>query len=123
MASRDAIEGFDTSDEIEVAAREAAIRRAKDRELAWFRELLGTYPGRFLIWKQIKDAGVFRLSYAGELTHETSFNEGRRNAGLKLVDWVFTANPSAYTVMQQEASERDRLLETEMREIADGNRE
>jgi hypothetical protein len=39
--------------------------------------------------------GVFRLSFAGEQTHATAFNEGQRNMGLRWLAEFERADPMA----------------------------
>jgi hypothetical protein len=68
-------------------------------------------PGRRFVWRLLEQAGVYRASYAGEATHATAFNEGRRNQGLQLLSEIFRACPGSYTLMVQEAHERTQRSE------------
>ncbi len=47
--------------------------------------------------------GVYRLSFAGEQTHATAFNEGMRNVGNILITQLEAANPSALLLLKQHA--------------------
>lgn len=63
--------------------------------------------GRGIVWDQLSAAGVFRSSFAGEHTHETAFNEGKRAAGLDLLARVMRWAPQFYFTMTQEANSHD----------------
>lgn len=88
------------------------VKRDRDQlEREQEREDLGrvmdTKWGRRFIWRQLEKAGVFRSSFAGEATHATSFNEGQRNAGLKLFADLIEWCPGLYAKMQAENVERE----------------
>jgi hypothetical protein len=93
------------------AADVKQVRKAKQYEKqraeidrADLEQVLSLQAGRRFIWKQLADAGVFRLSYAGD-SHATAFNEGRRNQGLALLLAVQQLDPKLYHVMAQEAQD------------------
>lgn len=67
--------------------------------------ILGTVHGRRFVWKQLCDAGVFRLSFVPGSTDSTAFNEGRRNQGLALLLAVQSLDPTLYHTMAKEAQD------------------
>lgn len=70
------------------------------------KQVMSTESGRRFIWGLLDQAGVFRISYTGEV-NSTIFNEGNRNAGLSLFTHVFGTCPDLYLKMATEA-EKDR---------------
>jgi hypothetical protein len=62
--------------------------REKDAEERAKRDLgvvMSTPEGRRFIWSLIEDADTWGPSFAGESSHSTSYNEGRRAVGLALL--------------------------------------
>lgn len=48
-------------------------------------------------------------AYAGEATHQTAFNEGRRQVALELMAELQRADPHAYRVMLEERLAADQV--------------
>lgn len=71
------------------------------------RRLLETYGGRYVVWHEIAECGVYTGSFRGEETHWSAFAEGKRAVGLSLINKVFTADPNAYAVMRSENEARE----------------
>lgn len=96
-------EAFDVraEDEARTRAAQAAelAKLTEDTDLQW---LMSTQQGRRFMWRLLSMSGVYRLSYAGEQTHETAFAEGARNIGLQLMHDVQTLCPDLYAVMVEE---------------------
>ena|ERR1044071_2893288 len=67
-------------------------------DLQW---VMSDQRGRRHVWRQLELAGVYRLSHTGE-PHGTSFNEGQRNVGLRLLAEVSTHCPDEYMLMLKE---------------------
>ena len=63
--------------------------------------LVGTAHGRRILWRLLESAGVFRLSYTGDI-HETLFREGRRAVGLELLALIVNHMPHSYAAMLTE---------------------
>lgn len=95
---------YSADDEAQVKKRQTKAKRAAERELDDWRWLLGDARGRRIVWKLLEDAGLFRSSFAAE-SATTAFNEGQRNAGLRVLTNVMTADPDAFVTMQREAKE------------------
>jgi hypothetical protein len=88
----------------------AARLRAKflrQQELNDTKNILATAWGRRFVWRYLGEAGVFHTSFRRECPHETSFNEGMRQVGLKLLADVMDADPEAYAKMTKEAQESE----------------
>ncbi|HIC7644622.1 TPA: hypothetical protein ACW7KW_005195 [Serratia liquefaciens] len=64
--------------------------------------VMSTESGRRFIWGLLDQAGVFRISFTGEV-NATIFNEGNRNAGLALFNSVIKFCPELYLKMSAEA--------------------
>lgn len=85
----------------EVEAKNEKRDLQTDEQRADIERLMLTIWGRRIMWRVLGDAGVFRLSYAGDAL-ATAFNEGGRNLGLRLLDDVHKVCPDKYTLMLQE---------------------
>lgn len=62
--------------------------------------------GRQYIWERLEEAGIFKTSFAGENSHTTSFNEGQRNMGLRMLNDVMRFDANSLTLMKAEDTER-----------------
>ena len=51
---------------------------------------------RNFIWTLLEDCGINAISFRGEATHETAFNEGARNVGNKLIARLDDAQKHTY---------------------------
>ncbi len=82
---------------------------ARDQELAEVRWLMKAAQGRSFMWGLLSKAGVFRTSFTGN--SETFFREGQRNIGLMMMDLINEACPEQYTVMVNEAKDRQKATQ------------
>lgn len=65
---------------------------------------LGTPDGRRLLWQIIDERGGFLgVTFCGESTHQSAFNEGRRSICVELVADCQRVAPSEYVQMLREA--------------------
>lgn len=71
------------------------------------KQVMSTVQGRRFVWGLLDQAGVFRISFTGEV-NSTIFNEGNRNSGLSLFNNVLKFCPELYLKMAAEA-EADRV--------------
>lgn len=95
-------------DDVAVTARDPKNeKRLALRDEDQIRFLMEQPIGRGIVWDQLSDAGIFRASFAGEATHQTAFNEGKRHAGLALLGRVMKYAPEFYFTMTQEANSHD----------------
>lgn len=72
-------------------------RRRRDDFLA----IMGTQAGRRFVWGLMGDSGMFRGMYSPDHS-EMAFREGKRQAGLKLLDDCNNICPLLYLKMMDE---------------------
>lgn len=82
----------------EKARLEKHARQEEREDVKW---LMRSKQGRRVAWRLLDQAGVFRLSYAGN-SNDTIFREGMRNMGLRLMAQINEACPEQYNLMVQE---------------------
>ena len=63
--------------------------------------------GRRFIHRQLSAAGVFHQSYVAGDPHQTSFNEGARSRGLRLMADIMEVAATQYAQMIEEAKDVD----------------
>lgn len=71
-------------------------------DLLW---LMNDARGRRHIYSLLSDTKVFGICYTAGDPHHTSFNEGRRNAGLRILNDVLRLAPEQYALMMREAQD------------------
>ncbi len=76
--------------------------KERQRTLRHIRQVMGTYAGRAFVWRILERARIYQSSYTPN-PHDTAFNEGRRSAGLALMDDLDVACPGQIEVMRREA--------------------
>jgi hypothetical protein len=84
-------------------------RRQREEEISDLCKVMGSKEGRRFMWRQLSDAGVYRISFSSDAL-QMAFNEGNRNSGVKLLNDLMTACPQHYASMldeQKRAKERD----------------
>lgn len=87
------------------ADKEARERNARDSEASDLKWLMSSKRGRRIVWRQLEQAGVFRLSFhTNAMT--MAFNEGNRNNGNRVLELVHRVCPELYPVMVREANEQ-----------------
>lgn len=98
---------YDSSDpeQVERVTEAAQLRRIEEQDFV--RRLLRTYEGRAFIWMLDRQARTDECSFAGEAPMTMAYNEGRQDMGRWVREWVFTAHPAAYSMIRQEAVERE----------------
>lgn len=94
-----------TDEEIQMAQRKAEML-ASDQLKNDVRAVMATYEGRRLAWYLLNQFGIYRISYSHEAL-AMAFNEGRRSAGLQLMDMLTTHCPEQYAKMTAEQSENE----------------
>lgn len=80
-----------------------AQKLAADTDFLW---VMSDQRGRRTMWRQLSDAGIFRSSFAPDPS-VMAFNEGNRQAGLKLLDRMLRVCPAEYLLMQKENTSVD----------------
>ena len=76
-------------------------KRKRDRELSDIRKIVAMPEGRRFIWRVLTRAGIYTPSFAVEQSI-MSFNEGKRNIGLFILEDLMRAKPEAFMQMSQE---------------------
>lgn len=64
--------------------------------------LMGTWFGRFIVWRMIEEAGVFQQTFS-ESHARMSFSEGQRAVGLKLLGDITSRWPARYEKARRES--------------------
>jgi hypothetical protein len=93
----------DVGDAKQVEEAKTKVQIAREREIHELKEILETYRGRALVWRILAMCGL-------QLAPPNDFmarHIGRQDIGRELLQEVFTSAPNVYTVMRQEAEERD----------------
>jgi hypothetical protein len=85
-------------DKREAAAKQRAARKAEAGDIKW---LMSSKQGRRLMWRMLRDARVFQLSFNTNAM-QMAFNEGMRSVGNLLLDEVMTLCPDQFSVMEKE---------------------
>lgn len=88
------------------AETETRNKLAKDTEESDLKWLMGSKRGRRIVWRQLEQAGVFRLSFNTN-SMQMAFNEGNRNNGNRLLAVIHSTCPELYPVMHNESAERE----------------
>ncbi|WP_225182157.1 Bbp19 family protein [Pectobacterium aroidearum] len=85
--------------------RKAADQREKQIEADIY-HVMSSKQGRRIVWSQLTLCHVFSSVFATD-PHVTAFNEGNRNAGLRLFSLVMNSCPDLYLTMANEAKEEE----------------
>jgi hypothetical protein len=93
---------YDTSDPKQVnTARKRAARFRRER-LDEVRTIMGRESGRAWVYGHLESCSIFSTTFTHGDPHASSFKEGERNAGLRLLADVMEAAPDQYVVMVRE---------------------
>lgn len=80
----------------------------KERLQGHLRWVQSTTQGRAAMWWVLDSLGYLNgQAFAGEATHQTAFNEGRRQVALELMLELQRADPRAYRLMLEERLKAD----------------
>lgn len=96
------------NDPLDVDAAKSREAQRKDAQRADalkadndFRWIMADARGRRVIWQLLIEAGIYRSSFAADPA-VTAFNEGKRDAGLRLLAKLTSITPDEYLQMQKE---------------------
>lgn len=94
---------LDRMEDSEKAFAQKAKQRQAQRtsDLKW---LLNGRRGRRIVYDMLEDAGVFRSSFSTNAM-EMAFNEGMRDKGLHLTQFIMQTCPEHWTTMNKENTE------------------
>ena len=101
----------DAGDEEQAVIRHQAYSLARQREAEGLHQILDTVAGREFIWRILEYSGC--ESVAPLETNALARYEGRRDVGMWIKNECFTSYPDSYSIMRQEAEEREQLRETQ----------
>ena len=83
-------------------ARDNVAQHVQQLEISDIKWLMSSARGRRIVNRLLQNAGVYRLSFHTNAL-QMSFNEGNRNAGLRLLAAITDNCPDRYTEMVEEA--------------------
>lgn len=90
-------------DEGRLTRREKAIKRRALEEQRQLREVLDTASGRAVLMRVLQDGRVYEQSFNPDNPHWTSFNEGCRSVGNRLLARIELAASEKLAMMREEA--------------------
>ena len=99
---------LNAADQRQVRKAKQKERQVHDQELKDLRDVCSTRQGRRFVWKQLVQAGCFRLSFIYGEPETTAFNEGRRSMGLALMADIHELDAALYIQMANEAQDEER---------------
>jgi len=84
-------------------AQQKAVREAREKLHAHLRTIMQAKDGRGLVgWVMLDLGGLLSQSDAGELTHTSARNAGRRDVALELLDELKVACPNELRTLWSE---------------------
>lgn len=83
----------------EEEAQKALAQEQEKEDITW---LMSSKQGRRIVWRTLERSGVFRLSFNADSAAMTSFNEGRKNEGLRLFTQINAYCYNHYAAMVRE---------------------
>jgi hypothetical protein len=87
---------LETATREEFAKQASLARQTSIGDLKW---VMSNKRGRRFVHGLLEQAGVFRLSFTPGDPHATSFNEGLRNSGLRVLVQLHEHAPESYALM------------------------
>lgn len=100
---------FDTSSPDAVNKARTRAGRARREQLEVVGGLMDVVQGRAWLYSVLEGCHVFATSFVPGDPHGTSFKEGERNAGLRVLADIMTAAPDKYVDMVKEARAKQRV--------------
>ena len=93
---------FDASDEVAVRERrsKAGVKRVSDEE--FLRDMLKARAARDWFWRFLERCHIFEVSWVQGSFDATSFREGERSVGNRILSEITRASPDAYLTMINE---------------------
>jgi hypothetical protein len=90
---------MNVADQQQVRLSKKAAKKRRELELLDMRELLKSPSFHHFLRRYLSYTNVFSVSDCGEQTHLTSFREGQRSVGLKLITDIEEADPEKIVVI------------------------
>jgi len=107
MAKETAKPTYDAGEEGQVKARRRWFETLRKRELDDISEVASTVQGRRLLRRIWEECRVFHVTHVPGDSHQTAFNEGNRNLGLRFLNDVFEACPDRFREAMAEKKKED----------------
>ncbi len=92
------------ADEKQVKRRGRRAKDQEEQELSDLRAILGNSAGRRFLWAELSRRNVFSTAFHTD-SLVFAHNEGLRSAGVDLMTRIIEADPAAWILMQQEATQ------------------
>lgn len=99
---------YNAGDRNQVKRARKGAKQKEQQRLRGLKGLLDSADGRVWLWDLLGQCGVFRLSFSGVSTHQTSFNEGQRNVGLRVQADLVAHFPAEFVGLMNEHREPER---------------
>ena len=96
---------YDAGDAGQVEKKKTKFQIRKEQDKEDLKEILLSPGGRRFLWKLLSECRIYDISFTGEIGW-TSFNEGKRQIGLRIIEDIFDASPNAYLEMHLEGKAR-----------------
>lgn len=93
---------YDTSDPVQVNAERKKSARLRRARLEMVKALMDIPAGRLWFYDHLEFCHMWSPSFVMGDPHATSFKEGERNIGNRLLADIMDAAPEKYVVMVQE---------------------
>lgn len=100
-ATDDAGAAGSMSERYDTAVARSQAAQQEDEAIA-LAAVLGSEQARAFIWNLVGMCRFTGASFAGENTHMTAFNEGRRDIGARVFGPILEKHPEMFTLMQRE---------------------
>lgn len=102
------VEEHESQARADAAVKAQLDAEAERDELLW---LMDNAKGRRFIWRRLSEAGIYRVTFTGDAL-TSAFNEGQRNAGIRLMNLILQHCPERLSQMQKEARTNERRKES-----------
>ena len=95
----------DLSSESQLSENKDKVKNAAQILADDWKWLMESERGRRIAWKLLGDCHVFESSFHQNLS-QTNFNEGERNVGLKVLNYIMEHAQDKYVKMMQENNKK-----------------
>jgi hypothetical protein len=103
---------FDASNKHDVDLRNRRLNTAQKNRENVIGAILEQREGRELMWWFLEQCHIFTSSYTPGDPHQTTWREGERAVGLKMLSLIMAAAPDSYAIMQREAADNAKQEQT-----------
>lgn len=100
-------EVFDASDEIQINNRKRRVARERSADEVWLLDALKSRAARDFFWRLLERCHIFEVSWVQGSFDATSFREGERSEGNRLLADIVKSDPNAWILMMQEHRKKE----------------